>query len=384
MTLKTAKTHPTHTPKVTVILITYNRAAYLTQAIDSIRAQTLKDWELIIIDDTSTDTTPEVAQAFTQQDSRIHYHRHDTNQGVAVARNTGIKRARGSYIAFQDDDDLSHPERLQKQADYLDKHPNVALLYTDIVKLHVNEPVNWHTNYTEYTFATLMVTRAIYQKVRFRPFFVTLEDSDFKVRAEEYGLKIKKTSASIAEPLYAYRSHENAKRLGHHPLIHIYDMFWRIARAHRQHGLKDPIVNAKTTGEAICNIHPQFSRYQHHLHQNIANFILGYLGTPPEASPENQQHARLIGPFAALFSWQYFHKNPEYRKKLLSRLRCAPVKSHIDHSIRHHDRDTYLSLLRAINRLNPNSLRLIAPKILSACIKQGRYAFILPYLRALV
>ena len=55
-------THPTVPPKVTVILPTYNRAAYLTQAIDSIRAQTLKDWELIIIDDASTDNTPEVAQ----------------------------------------------------------------------------------------------------------------------------------------------------------------------------------------------------------------------------------------------------------------------------------------------------------------------------------
>ena len=378
-------THPNASPKVTVILPTYNRAAYLTQAIDSIRAQTLTDWELIIIDDASGDTTPEMVRTFTQQDSRIRYHRHRTNQGVAIARNTGLKHASSAYIAFQDDDDLSHPERLQKQADYLDKHPNVALLYTHIVKLHVNEPINWHTNHTEHTFGTLMVTRAIYQRVPFRPFFITLEDSDFIMRAAEYSSKkLQKTSAFIEEPLYAYRAHENAKRLGHHPLIMIYDLFWRIARAHRQHGLKDPIDNAKTTDEAICNIHPQFSRYQHHLHQNIANFILAYLESPPKASPENQQYARLIGQFAALFSWQYFQKNPEYRKKLLSRLRCAPVKSRIDHSIRHHDRDTYLSLLRAINRLNPNSLRLIAPKILSACIKQGRYAFILPYLRALV
>ena len=374
-------THPNASPKVTVILPTYNRAPLLQQAIDSIRAQTLTDWELIIIDDASTDTTPEVAQAFTQQDSRIHYHRHDTNQGVAIARNTGLKRARGSYIAFQDDDDLSHPERLQKQADYLDKHPNVALLHTDIVKLHVNEPVNWHTNYTEYTFATLMVTRAIYQKVRFRPFFVTLEDSDFKVRAEEYGLKIKKTSASIAEPLYAYRSHENAKRLGHHPLIHIYDMFWRIARAHRQHGLKDPIVNASTIGDAVHAIHPRFPRVldqEPNLAQNIADCLLSFalheiLNKSTDAQANYHTLIKRCFPQKDLT----FHNSTNGLDKNLTLL-----KYHLHHAIRYNQPDSYRNGLYALIRFFPKCTPYtIAHKILFACLRRGRFSFITPFLK---
>ncbi|MBC6445214.1 MAG: glycosyltransferase family 2 protein, partial [Alphaproteobacteria bacterium GM202ARS2] len=116
---------PAPAPKVSVILSTYNRASLLPQAIDSIVSQTLKDWELIIIDDGSTDSTPEIVRGFMQRDSRIFYCRHTSNRGAARARNTGLAHVRGTYVAFQDDDDVSHPERLRKQADYLDTHPQV-------------------------------------------------------------------------------------------------------------------------------------------------------------------------------------------------------------------------------------------------------------------
>ena len=90
-------------PTVTIIIPTYNRAHLLGRAIRSVLTQTFHNWELIVVDDASTDNTKEVAYSF--QDPRIHYLCHETNRGGPAARNTGIREARGLYIAFLDSDD---------------------------------------------------------------------------------------------------------------------------------------------------------------------------------------------------------------------------------------------------------------------------------------
>ena len=100
-------------PNVSVVIPTYNRAHLIGRAIKSVLDQTYQDFEIIVVDDDSTDNTEEVVKRFN--DSRIHYIRHKQNRGGAVARNTGIKAARGKYIAFQDSDDEWLPEKLEKQ-----------------------------------------------------------------------------------------------------------------------------------------------------------------------------------------------------------------------------------------------------------------------------
>ncbi|HSW11402.1 MAG TPA: glycosyltransferase family 2 protein [Solimonas sp.] len=115
-------------PTVSVILPTYNRAHCLRRCILSVLGQTYRDFELLVIDDASTDDTAGLMKEF--DDPRIRYHRFDTNQRQCRARNWGIQNARGRYIAFQDSDDVWLPERLEKQVAFLDGQPaDVGLVY---------------------------------------------------------------------------------------------------------------------------------------------------------------------------------------------------------------------------------------------------------------
>lgn len=98
-------------PAISVIIPTYNRAHLIDRAIQSVLPQTYKDFEIIVVDDGSTDNTEEVVLSFGSE--KMRYIRHETNRGVAAARNTGIRDARGEYIAFQDSDDEWYPNRLE-------------------------------------------------------------------------------------------------------------------------------------------------------------------------------------------------------------------------------------------------------------------------------
>ncbi|MGC8960616.1 MAG: glycosyltransferase family 2 protein [Chloroflexia bacterium] len=113
-------------PRVSVVIAAYNAAPFLEEAIDSILHQTFPDLELIVVDDGSTDETPQILDRYA--DSRIIRLRNETNQGVARARNGGNAVARGEYLAVQDADDLSTPDRVEKQVAFLDAHPEIGLV----------------------------------------------------------------------------------------------------------------------------------------------------------------------------------------------------------------------------------------------------------------
>ena len=114
---------------VTVVLTTCNRARFLQRAVQSVLAQTWTDFELIIVDNASRDETPRIVKGFA--DPRIRYVRHAVNLGGPAARNTGIKQARGRYVAFLDDDDQWLPSKLEAQVRKMeDAPPEVGLIYT--------------------------------------------------------------------------------------------------------------------------------------------------------------------------------------------------------------------------------------------------------------
>lgn len=117
---------------VSVIIPTYNRAGFVVEAIQSVLAQTISDFELIIVDDGSTDSTREVLSDFISKRT-IRYIRQN-NQGEAAARNTGIDEARGRYIAFLDSDDLFCPEHLGQHIEYLEQHPEAGLVQSSFSK----------------------------------------------------------------------------------------------------------------------------------------------------------------------------------------------------------------------------------------------------------
>jgi glycosyltransferase involved in cell wall biosynthesis len=103
---------------VSVVVPTYNRSSRLGSTLQSALDQTLTDIEVVVVDDASTDDTRSVATSF--DDPRVRYLRHETNEGGAAARNTGIEAATGEYVAFLDDDDVWDPRKLERQRAYLD------------------------------------------------------------------------------------------------------------------------------------------------------------------------------------------------------------------------------------------------------------------------
>lgn len=113
-----------------VVLPTYNRAGLIARTIQSVLDQTWESWELIIIDDGSTDETAQVVSPFLK-DARIRYLR-QTNSGQAVARNRGISTATGDYIAFLDSDDLWLPMKLELQAEALMRDPSIDVVYGQV------------------------------------------------------------------------------------------------------------------------------------------------------------------------------------------------------------------------------------------------------------
>lgn len=110
-----------NTPLVSIIVPTYNVENYIAQTIECVLAQTFTNWELVITDDCSTDSTVEIIKRYIQQDKRIRLFILPQNSGAAFARNHSIENANGRYIAFLDSDDWWYPEKLAKQMDFIQK-----------------------------------------------------------------------------------------------------------------------------------------------------------------------------------------------------------------------------------------------------------------------
>ena len=213
----TQTTTTPNTPKVSVVMAVYNRAHLLPHAVRSIINQTFTDWELIIVDDASSDNTPEVVRAFTQQDKRIRYHRHQHNSGLATARNTSFELARGTYIALQDDDDISLPHRLQTQVDFLEQNPHIDLISSPVRYFNhdgfkrTSSQKPWLSDAAASTpidslvvmpirSPCLMGRHRVLVSLSMRPFFSIVEDYDFILRCTEHY-----TIMQCPDVLYHYR-----------------------------------------------------------------------------------------------------------------------------------------------------------------------------------
>lgn len=112
--------------KASVLMPAYNDARYIRDAIDSILGQTFTDFELIIVNDGSTDETPQILASYTDPRIRILYH--PTNMGRAHARNTALNAAQGEYVLWMDADDISLPQRLEKQIKFMDANPDICVV----------------------------------------------------------------------------------------------------------------------------------------------------------------------------------------------------------------------------------------------------------------
>ncbi|MPZ76995.1 MAG: glycosyltransferase [Deltaproteobacteria bacterium] len=202
------------TPEISVVMPAYNATAYLDKSVRSILGQTFQDFEFIIINDGSTDTTTAILKRYAELDDRIRLYDQE-NQGMISALNRGCRLARGRYIARMDADDVSFPRRFEKQLEYMERHPQIGILGTWIYNVDENGAVRgtwcpptdpkilkW-TNFFGVcvSHSTVLMRRQVIEKLGFyRPDAVHAEDVDLWLRAcaiTEFG--------NIPEPLSNYR-----------------------------------------------------------------------------------------------------------------------------------------------------------------------------------
>lgn len=158
-------------PLVSVVIPTFNYGHFVCEAVESVLAQTYTRFEIIVVDDGSTDDTRERLAPY--QD-RIRYHYQD-NAGLSAARNTGIRLAKGELIALLDSDDTFHPQKLELQVQYMRSHDEVGLLATQCVS---ERPTAWPT--FDITTANLLVSQ------------VTLDELTLKSRFGSCGVLVRK------------------------------------------------------------------------------------------------------------------------------------------------------------------------------------------------
>jgi glycosyltransferase involved in cell wall biosynthesis len=122
-------------PLISIVLPTFNGARHLSEAIESCLNQTWPNLELIIVDDHSTDSTPEIIARYAARDERIRHLRHDKNRKLPAALNSGFAQARAGYCTWSSDDNLYRPDALDKMAAFLDQNEKVDVIYTSYSRI---------------------------------------------------------------------------------------------------------------------------------------------------------------------------------------------------------------------------------------------------------
>jgi glycosyltransferase involved in cell wall biosynthesis len=191
-------------PLVSVVVPVYNGERFLAQALESALAQEYEPFEVIVVDDGSTDGSAAVAQAYP-----VRY-LNRRNGGVAAARNEGVTAATGEFLAFLDQDDLWLQGKLERQVSYLLEHPEVGFVHTSIEVLF--EPGTPRPRWLKpdaplnpFLPSTLMMRRETFELVGpFDPRFSMTSDADWLARARQAGVR----RAVLDEPLVRYRVHD--------------------------------------------------------------------------------------------------------------------------------------------------------------------------------
>lgn len=187
---------------VSVVIPTHNRCDLLPRAIRSVLNQTFKDFEIIVVSDGSTDGTDELMESLSQEDSRIKYISYHPGHNGNYARNTGIKAAKGEFVAFLDDDDEWLTTKLEKQLELFRKNEKIVLVYTGVKVIYVDEKINYsflpknEGNLSRTILlgncigstSTVMVRKSVFEKSGvFDPDLAALQDFDLWIRVCQQG-----------------------------------------------------------------------------------------------------------------------------------------------------------------------------------------------------
>lgn len=198
-------------PKVSVIMPAYNVEKYIGEAIESVLNQTFSDFEFIIINDGSTDDTANIIKHYAKQDKRIKFIDNKENRGFIARLNDCLDVACGEYLAKMDSDDISLPERLEKQVEFLDANPDVGMVGCGYKKFGAEDNVVLNKKYVgiiDFMYGCkttiFMARRKIIENnnLRFDSGYFAAEDMDFYSRFARFA-KI----ANLQSVLYLYRCH---------------------------------------------------------------------------------------------------------------------------------------------------------------------------------
>lgn len=206
-------------PKVTVLMSVYNENnEFLKLSIDSILGQTFSDFEFLIYDDCTSKENKIILEEYKEKDKRIYVVANEKNCGLTYNLADGIKRAKGEYIARMDSDDISKPERLRKQVDYMDKHAEIALLSTkvDVIGKRKRAHRKWNISHDYLKTYLLFNNNLSHPAAMMRKSFLERNELNYDVsikKSQDYDLWVriaqKGKISCLKEALVLYRIHEN-------------------------------------------------------------------------------------------------------------------------------------------------------------------------------
>lgn len=202
-----------HIPIASVLMPVYNVEKYIVEAVESVLSQTFTDFELILLDDCSPDGSADIIKTFS--DERIAYHRNDENLGLANNLNVGLDMARGKYVVRMDGDDISLPNRLQTQIEFLEANPDIDLcscgmeMFGKDDKVWIRERNPEQVKITMLFYSPILHASAVWRResfekynLRYRQEAFPAEDYDLWARAVKYCKLV-----NIPQVLYRYRIH---------------------------------------------------------------------------------------------------------------------------------------------------------------------------------
>ena len=201
-------------PLVSIVLPTYNGEKYLAQAIESCLNQTYASLELIVVDDASTDRTPEIISSYATQDARMRCLRHNTNRKLPAALNTGFAQARGEYLTWTSDDNCYQPDAIMSMLKVLDSQPDASIVYSNYTVIDEHGKVRGTTITTPISGlatwncvgACFLYRRAVYEELGgYSEDLYLAEDYDFWLRAS-----IRFKFSKLEKDLYLYRDHSES------------------------------------------------------------------------------------------------------------------------------------------------------------------------------
>jgi GT2 family glycosyltransferase len=244
-------------PLVSVVMVTRNVERFLAEAIESILGQTFEDFEFIILDFGSTDSSKAIAASYGAKDSRIKLHE-VASCGLTEARNASCRVAQGKYIAIMDADDVSLPNRLASQVDFMEEHPQVGLLgaLADCMnsegkslgfRVHLNPPTDDEKirlalrEQSPFCQPTIMLRREAFEVVEgYRPVLAQAEDYDLFVRIAE-----RFCCAGLEQVVLNYRIHPHQLSMHKQRQQSLCMLAAQASAAARRNGKPDPLDSVK-------------------------------------------------------------------------------------------------------------------------------------------